>query len=85
VPIDEAHTEEDAPGHPHERPEDWGWHAEFGKWARVAGVVCIGALVVLNFTTRYSGTEMIWVDGFAVLLAIMLALDWHRRRNAWRS
>jgi hypothetical protein len=85
VSIDEAHSDGDAPEHRHEQPEDWGWHAEFGKWARAAGVLCIGALIVLNFTTRYSRTEMIWVDGFAALLAILLGLDWHRRKNAWRS
>ena len=21
----------------HERPEDWGWHGEMGKWGRTAG------------------------------------------------
>src|SRR5207244_10380936 len=30
-------TDDEAPGHRHERPEDWGWHGEFGRWARVAG------------------------------------------------
>jgi hypothetical protein len=82
---DQQQAEHGAPEHRHEQPEDWGWHGEFGKWARVGGVLCIGALILLNFTTRYSRTEMIWVDGFAVLLAIILGWDHYRRKNAWRS
>jgi len=84
-PQGDQQAEHGEPEHRHEQPADWGWHGEFGKWARVGGVVCIGLLILLNFTTRYSGTEMIWVDGFAVLLAIMLGMDYYRRKNAWRS
>ena len=47
-------TDDEAPGHRHERPEDWGWHGEFGRWARVAGWLSAALLVVLNFTTHYN-------------------------------
>jgi hypothetical protein len=86
VPFDEPHAaEHETPDHRHERPEDWGWHGEFGKWARVAGWVSAALLILLGFTTRYSRTELIWVDGFAGLLILMLLLDHYRRKNAWRS
>jgi hypothetical protein len=85
VPHDEPHAAQDAPGRRPDRPEDWGWHGEFGRAARISGWVSAALLVLLNFTSRYSRTEMIWVDGFAALLVLMLILDWRRRRNAWRS
>lgn len=74
-------------GHPvrHEQPADWGWHAEFGKWARIGGWVSAAALILFNFTTRYSRTEAIWLWGFAVSIVALLILDAYRRRNAWRS
>jgi hypothetical protein len=78
-------AEHDTSGRRHEQPDDWGWHGEFGKWARVGGWLSAALLVLLNFTTRYSRVEMIWLDGFAVLLVLMLVLDWRRRKNAWRS
>ena len=78
-------ADEETPGRRHERPEDWGWHGEFGRWARVAGWLCVGLLVLLNFTARYSRTESIWLYGFAGLLVVLLVADWRRRRNAWRS
>jgi Protein of unknown function (DUF2631) len=76
---------EDDGSQQHERPEQWGWHGEFGKWARVAGVLSVILLLALSFTTRYSRTEIIWLWGIAALLAFLLARDWYRRRNAWRS
>jgi hypothetical protein len=78
-------ADEETPGRRHERPEDWGWHGEFGRWARIGGWLSTALLILLNFTSRYSRTEMIWVDGFAALLVLMLLLDWRRRKNAWRA
>jgi Protein of unknown function (DUF2631) len=86
VPIHAPNAaDEETPGRRHERPEDWGWHGEFGRWARVGGWLSTALLILLNFTSRYSRTEMIWVDGFAALLVLMLLLDWRRRKNAWRA
>jgi hypothetical protein len=78
-------TDDDAPGHRHERPEDWGWHGEFGRWARVAGWLSAALLVVLNFTNHYNLSGAIWLDGTAALLVLLLIRDWYRRRNAWRG
>lgn len=80
-----GHGEHTGSGRRHERPEDWGWHGEFGRWARVGGWLCVGLLILLNFTVRYSRTETIWLFGFAGLLALLLVADWHRRKNAWRA
>jgi hypothetical protein len=78
-------ADEQTPGRRHERPEDWGWHGESGRWARVGGWLSAALLILLNFTSRYSRTEAIWLDGFAALLVLMLVLDWRRRKNAWRA
>jgi hypothetical protein len=77
--------EHQEPGHRHERPEDWGWHGEFGRWARVAGWLCVALIILLNFTWHYSRVESIWLDGIAALLVVLLIRDWYRRKNAWRS
>jgi Protein of unknown function (DUF2631) len=69
----------------HERPEDWGWHGEFGRWARVAGWLSAGLLVALNFTFHYSGVETVWLLGIAAVMVTMLIWDWYRRKNAWRA
>jgi Protein of unknown function (DUF2631) len=78
-------TDDEAPAHRHERPEDWGWHGEFGRWARVAGWLCAALLVVLNLTTHYNESGGIWLDVLAGLLVLLLIRDWYRRRNAWRE
>ena len=69
----------------HERPEDWGWHGEFGRWTRVAGWLSVALLVGLNFTTHYSRVESVWLLGIAGVMVLMLVLDWYRRKNAWRA
>ena len=72
-------------GRRHERPEDWGWHGEFGRWARVAGWLSVALLVGLLFTARYNRVEAIWLLATAALLVAILIWDWYRRKNAWRS
>ena len=81
----EPQEHEVEPGRRHEPAEDWGWHGEFGRWARIGGWVSVAVLVLMNFTTRYSRTEAIWLWGFVVLLVVLLLWDASRRRNAWRS
>ncbi len=71
--------------HRHERPEDWGWHGEFGRWARLAGWVTAILLVVMNLTTHYNNTQDVWLYGCAAVIVLLLIRDWYRRRNAWRS
>jgi len=79
------HQHADQAGHRHERPEDWGWHAEMGRGARVAGVICALFLVLLIFSTHGSRWELVWSLGFAAALVAALVWDRQRRRNAWRS
>lgn len=69
----------------HERPQDWGWHAELGKWARLAGWVSIVAILLLNFTTHYNNAQDVWLYGVAGVLLLALLRDWYVRRNAWRA
>jgi len=71
--------------HPHERPEDWGWHGEFGVWARVAGWLAAIALVLLNVTTYYNHSQDLWLYGIAALIVLWLIRDHYRRKNAWRG
>jgi len=72
-------------GHRHERPEDWGWHAEMGRGARIAGVVCVLLLASMVLATHGSKWELVWLLGFAASLVAALVWDRNRRRNAWRS
>ncbi len=81
----EHSTELAEQGGRHERPEDWGWHGEFGRWARVAGWLSVVALILINVTTRYNNAEAPWLYGIAGLMVVMLLRDWYRRRNAWRE
>jgi hypothetical protein len=86
VPYHSPNVAEDGtPGHRHERPEDWGWHGGWGRWARVGGWLCVALLIGLNFTTRYNRVESVWLYGVAALLVALLIRDWYRRKNAWRE
>jgi hypothetical protein len=78
-------ADDETPQHRHERPEDWGWHGEFGIWARVGGVVSAAILVLMTFTVRFTAIELVWLYGIAAILVLMLVRDWYRRKNAWRE
>ena len=71
--------------HQHERPEDWGWHASFGKWARIAGWISVGALLAMNVTTYYNTSQSPWLYGTVAILVFILVRDHFRRKNAWRK
>jgi hypothetical protein len=88
VATEHLHTEHphaEQHGHRHERPEDWGWHAEMGRGARIAGIICVLLLGSLVLSSHGSGWELIWTLGFAACMVIALVWDRHRRKNAWRS
>ena len=77
-----------ADAHPveHERPEDWGWHGETGKWGRVG--VWIAILVLLSYLVgrNHEGhVEDLWIIGIVVVMVLILLWDMRRRKNAWRS
>ena len=70
---------------PHERPEDWGWHHDMGKWGRRALWIPILILISLNFGNHRGRVEDIWLTGLALGMVVILLWDARRRKNAWRS
>ena len=71
--------------HRHERPEDWGWHGAFGKWARIGGWASVIFLVLNNVTTFYNTAHAPWLYGTTAVLVLILVRDHFRRKNAWRQ
>ena len=83
-----AHPAEHPPHdttHQQERPEDWGWHGAFGKWARIAGWLSVVVLCLMNVTTYYNTAQAPWIYGLAALIVLILIRDRFRRKNAWRQ
>jgi hypothetical protein len=76
-----------ADAHPveHERPEEWGWHGEMGKWGRRLAIIPIVFLVAMVFGNHQGNLENIWLIGIAAFLVLLLVVDARRRKNAWRS
>ncbi|HEV7188353.1 MAG TPA: DUF2631 domain-containing protein, partial [Blastococcus sp.] len=68
----------------HERPEEWGWHGEMGKWGRRLTIIPILFLVAMVFGNHRGHLEDIWLIGIAAFLVLLLVLDARRRKNAWR-
>ncbi len=58
-----AHVAPDSHPVEHERPEDWGWHGETGKWGRIGGWIAV--LVTLTFLIgNHEGrVENLWILG----------------------
>lgn len=81
----EAHRDETGEPHRHERPEDWGWHADPGRLIRGIGWAMVLVLVVQNVTTYYNDSQSPWIYGLAALLVLLLVRDRYRRKNAWRD
>ena len=69
----------------HERPEDWGWHHEFGKLGRIALVLPIVFLLAMLFGNHDGRVEDLWLVGSAALLIVIMIWDVRRRKNAWRK
>jgi hypothetical protein len=69
----------------HERPEEWGWHGEMGKWGRRLTIIPIVFLVAMVFGNHQGKLEDFWLVGIALFLVLLLVVDARRRRNAWRS
>jgi hypothetical protein len=76
-----------ADAHPveHERPEEWGWHGEMGKWGRRLTIIPIVFLIAMLFGNHEGQLENIWLIGFAAVIVLLLVIDARRRKNAWRS
>jgi hypothetical protein len=71
--------------HPDEHPEQWGWHGEWGRAARIAGWVIAILMLVMLTATHYNEAGTPWLLGIAVGLIIVLLWDIQRRKNAWRK
>ena len=69
----------------HERPEDWGWHGETGKWGRIGGWIAVVVTLTYLIGNHEGRTEDLWVAGTALLMVVILLWDRSRRKNAWRS
>ena len=69
----------------HERPEEWGWHGEMGKWGRRLAIIPILFLLAMLFGNHQGRLEDIWLIGIAAFLVLLLVVDARRRKNAWRS
>ena len=71
--------------HPNEHPEDWGWHGEWGRAARIAGWVVAVILVLLLTTTHYNNMGDLWLWIFTGSMIVILIWDVQRRKNSWRK
>ena len=76
-----------ADSHPveHERPEEWGWHGETGKWGRRLAAIPILFLLSMLIGNHEGRMEDIWLIAIAGGMVLILVWDARRRKNAWRS
>ncbi|MHA3703599.1 DUF2631 domain-containing protein [Jatrophihabitans sp. YIM 134969] len=70
--------------HPTETPEDWGWHGEWGKYARIGGWVSAIILILMATATHYNKAGQVALFAFAALLVVALIRDAVVRRTSWR-
>ena len=68
-----------------ERPEDWGWHGETGKWGRIGAWISVLVLLAYLIGNHEGDVENLWIIGIAAVMVIILLWDRQRRKNAWRS
>jgi len=69
----------------HERPEDWGWHGEMGKWGRRTW--WIAPLIMLAYLrgNHQGNVENYFLVVIAGLMVVVFLYDRVRRKNAWRA
>ena len=82
---EEALVREDAHPIEHERPEQWGWHGETGKWGRIGGWVAVVITLTYLIGNHEGRVEDFWILGIALVMVLILVADARRRKNAWRS
>jgi uncharacterized protein DUF2631 len=71
--------------HPEEHPEQWGWHGEWGRAARIAGWVVAILLLLMLTATHYNMAGGAWLIGIAIGMAVVLIWDMQRRKKVWRK
>ena len=69
----------------HERPEEWGWHGETGKFGRAGAWIATLILLTFIIGNHEGNMENLWIIGIAAVMVIILIWDIFRRKNAWRS
>ncbi len=69
----------------HERPEEWGWHGETGKWGRIGAWFTVLVLLSYLVGNHEGRVEDIWLVAIAGAIVAILLWDIRRRKNAWRS
>ena len=76
-----------ADAHPveHERPEDWGWHGETGKFGRVGAWFAVLLLLSFLVGNHEGRVENLFILGIAGVMVLILLWDMRRRKNLWRS
>ncbi len=79
APVDYQHD------HPDEHPSDWGWHGEWGRAARIGGVLVIIVLLLMMTSTHYNHQGTLFLGLTALVVACGLGWDYHRRKNSYRS
>src|SRR4051794_9394763 len=77
---DLAYPPDYAHDHPTEHPEDWGWHGEWGRAARIGGYLVAIVIIVMITATHYNNSGTLWLLIFAAGLVVMLLWDVLRRR-----
>jgi hypothetical protein len=80
-----AHVAPDAHPVEHERPEEWGWHGETGKWGRIGGWIAVVATLTFLIGNHQGRVEDLWILGIVLVMVIILLWDARRRKNAWRA
>lgn len=81
----DVHHDYDEHG-PDERPEDWGWHGETGKFGRIgAWAATLFLLLFLVGNEPLVGPGHVAVIGFVVVMVVIMLWDRSRRKNAWRA
>ncbi len=68
----------------HEKPEDWGWHADFSKLARIGGVISILVLLIGLTSTHYNNAGTAGILLCIGLLVVGLIADSHYRKHSFR-
>ena len=69
----------------HERPEEWGWHGEMGKWGRRLAIIPILFTLAMLIGNHEGRMEDLWLIGTALAMVLLLLWDARLRKNAWRS
>lgn len=83
-PKDLASPQDYRHDHPDEHPEQWGWHGEWGKTARVGGFVTAAILLLMMTATHYNAMGILFLGLSAAAIVLVLIWDGRRRKNSWR-